>query len=197
MPCRESQRYHFPSSNLTCKRSFASVKKFWDFCPSIHWSWLETQPSCVPCMDYSVPHGPPARIDMGLKRLMGEVTSKAAGCMYCTAHCAQGAAHHGVSQDKVDAVWEFETSALFSDAERAALQVALLAGHSSSQVEDEHFARLRRYYDDDQIIEIMSVISCFGFLNRWNDTLATRLEDTPLQYAKEHVTGWEPGKHRP
>ncbi len=139
----------------------------------------------------------PGRIDMGLKRLMGEVTSKAAGCLYCTAHCAQGAAHHGVSQDKIDAVWEFETSALFSDAERAALQVALLAGHSPSQVEDAHFERLRRYYDDDQIIEIMSVISCFGFLNRWNDTLATRLEDTPLQYAKEHVTGWEPGKHRP
>ncbi len=69
----------------------------------------------------------------------------------------------------------------FSDAECAALQVALLAGHSPWRVEDEHFERLWRYYNDDQIVEIMSVISRFAFLNRWNDTLATRLEDAPLQ----------------
>ncbi len=137
----------------------------------------------------------PGRIDAGLKRLIGEVTSKAAGCSYCTAHSAQGAAHLGVSQEKINAVWECETSDLFSDAERAALQIALLAGHSPSRVEDQHFDRLRQYYDDDQIVEIMGVISCFGFLNRWNDTLATQLEEKPLRYAQEHIAGWKPGKH--
>ena len=138
----------------------------------------------------------PGRVDAGLKRLIGEVASKAAGCLYCTAHSAQGASHIGVAQDKIDAVWVFETSPLFSDAERAALQVALLAAQSPSGVEGQHFDRLRQFYDDDQIVEIMGVIACFGFLNRWNDSLATPIEDTPLQYAQEHVADWQPGKHR-
>ena len=33
----------------------------------------------------------------------------------------------------------------------------------------------------DQIVEIVAVIATFGFLNRWNDTVATQLEDEPLR----------------
>ena len=45
---------------------------------------------------------------------------------------------------------------------------------------------------DDQIIDIVSVISMFGFLNRWNDTLGTRLEDVPKSFVEEKLKplGW-------
>ena len=42
----------------------------------------------------------------------------------------------------------------------------------------------------------MGVICLFGWLNRWNDTLATTLEPSPLRFAQRHVgDGWSPGKH--
>jgi hypothetical protein len=42
------------------------------------------------------------------------------------------------------------------------------------------------------------VIALFGFLNRWNDTVATDLEPRPFTVASGVMAdaGWEPGKHR-
>jgi len=139
----------------------------------------------------------PGQIDEGFKHLIAEVTSQAAGCMYCTAHTAHGAAKAGVSQDRIDAVWAFEDSALFDDAEKAALNFAMLAGHSPSAVRDEDFLRLKAHYSDAEIVEIMGVIGLFGFLNRWNDSLATRLEGAPKSFAEAHLSPekWSVGKH--
>ena len=46
-------------------------------------------------------------------------------------------------------------------------------------------------------MELVAVISLFGWLNRWNDTMATELESSPLAYGKEKLAGagWAPGKH--
>ena len=139
----------------------------------------------------------PGLIDEGFKHLIAEVTSQAAGCMYCTAHTAHGAAKAGVSQERIDAVWSFEDSDLFSEPEKAALNFAMLAGHSPSAVQDDDFLRLKKFYNDVEIVEIMGVIGLFGFLNRWNDSLATRLEGAPKSYADQHLDPgkWSVGKH--
>lgn len=84
-------------------------------------------------------------------------------------------------------VWEYQTSKLFSNAERAALDLALAAGQQPNAATDEHFRTLEKYFSGQQIIEIAGVISLFGFLNRWNDTLATQLEDTPLSFAQSNL----------
>ena len=62
---------------------------------------------------------------------------------------------------------------------------------------DEHFERLRDHFSDDEIVEIVSVISLFGWLNRWNDTMATTLEPAASQFATENLgaSGWEIGAH--
>ncbi len=140
----------------------------------------------------------PGQIDTGLKRMIGEVASKSAGCMYCTAHTAHGAARSGIPQDKLDELWIFELSSHFSEAERSALNFAMLAARSPSEVSDADFDRLRKSYTDEQIIEIASVVGFFGFLNRWNDTMATELESAPLGYAQRHLdkSVWSVGKHR-
>jgi len=46
-------------------------------------------------------------------------------------------------------------------------------------------------------VEIVGVIAMFGFLNRWNDTFATPLEDEPLEFGQKHLAahGWDAGKH--
>lgn len=129
----------------------------------------------------------PGKVDGGLKRLIGLIASNAAGCRYCQAHAANAANQHAIAIDKINALWEFETSELYSKAERAALKVALKSGMSPNEVTDMDFDSLKQYYDNQQIIEIVSVIGMYGFLNRWNATLQTELEDQPKEFVKKHL----------
>ena len=140
-----------------------------------------------------------SEIDNGLKRLIGAVVSAAAGCQYCKAHTTLGARDAGVDEEKVKAVWNYQTSDLFSDAERAALDLAFAAGQVPNAATDGHFGALDEYYSEREKTEIMAVISMFGFLNRWNDTLATELEDKPFESASKLYSPdqWTPGQHRP
>lgn len=141
----------------------------------------------------------PGQLDPVLKRLIATITSGAAGCRYCQAHTAHGAAKMADGDaEKIASVWEYQTSPLFSDAERAALDLALAAGTQPNAATDDHFRRLEKHFSRQQIMEIMGVIGLFGFLNRWNDTLATELEDKPLSFAADIYSKdvWEPGRHK-
>jgi uncharacterized peroxidase-related enzyme len=140
---------------------------------------------------------PQGKVDLKLKRLISHVASRAAGCQYCMAHTAEGAVKVGVDQRKLDAVWDYQSSQHFNAAERAALDVAVAAGGVPNAVTDEMFMELRKHWSDDQVVEIVGVIAMFGFLNRWNDTFATPLEDEPLEFAEQHLAahGWDAGKH--
>ena len=101
------------------------------------------------------------------------------------------------TEEKIDAVFKYERSELFSDAEKAALTVAQAAGTTPNMVSDADIKNLKKYFDEDQIIEIIGVICLFGWLNRFNDTLATNLEQEPLNFATRHLaaSGWQVGKH--
>lgn len=140
----------------------------------------------------------PGQLEDGLKRLIGMVASAAAGCRYCQAHTAHGTSLiPGVPRQKVSEVWNFENSEFFDDRERAALRVARGAGQTPNAVTDAEFADLQQHFDEREVMEIMGIICLFGFLNRWNDTLATELESVPLNFATENlpVDSWTPGKH--
>ena len=139
----------------------------------------------------------PGRLDPGLKALIMYMVSRSAGCQYCASHSANLAALRGVPTRKIEALAQFAQSPEFSEAERAALRVVQAAGHVPNAVGDAEFAELRRYFDEDEIMEIVAVLALLGFLNRWNDTLATPLEAGPRHFAECHLaaTGWELGKH--
>jgi uncharacterized peroxidase-related enzyme len=138
----------------------------------------------------------PGTVAMGLKQLAAFMSSVSGGCRYCQAHSAAAAAEFGTDEAKVAAVFEFETSDLFSDGERAALRLARDAGLVPNATTPEHFEELRKHFNDEQIVELMASISIMGWLNRWNDTMATELEDQPLAFASSKLDGkWEIGKH--
>ncbi len=137
-------------------------------------------------------------VPTALRLMVAEVASNAAGCRYCTAHNAENVVERGkVPEEKLHALWQFQTSPLFTAAERAALSLALAAGGCPPSATDAHFDELKKHFSEDASIEIVSVISFFGWLNRWNDTLATQLEEHPLEFARKHLTasGWNPGVH--
>ena len=133
-----------------------------------------------------------------LKMLVSLIASQAAGCRYCQAHMANLSKIYEASEAKISKVWEFETSELFSDAERAALRVACYGAMTPNQATQEHFDELYKHFDEGQVVEIVASIALFGYLNRWNDTMATELEELPAQVADATIGqsfGWEAGKH--
>ena len=107
------------------------------------------------------------------------------------------AERRGASAEKIAQVWSCETSELFTPAERAALALAQAAAEVPNRVEAGHFEAARAHFTEDQLVEIVAVVSLFGWLNRWNDTMATELEDSPLAFAQAALggVGWEIGKH--
>ncbi len=136
-------------------------------------------------------------VSPGLKQLVALVASTAHGCRYCQAHTADSAHSAGVTEEQIQAAYEFETSPLFDDAQVAALRLARDAAVVPNAVTAEHFDSLRQHFTDGQVLELVSVISLFGWLNRWNDTLATELEAKPLAFAQASLrqASWDPGKH--
>jgi uncharacterized peroxidase-related enzyme len=132
-----------------------------------------------------------------LKMLVSLVTSQASGCRYCQAHMTNLASIYQASDEKIRAVWEFEASPLFTPAERAALRLAYRAALVPNEASVEDFAELKKHFDEGQIVEIVATIALFGYLNRWNDTMATTLEARAVEVAARAIgaVGWTAGKH--
>jgi uncharacterized peroxidase-related enzyme len=131
-----------------------------------------------------------------LKFMIAEVVSTAVGDPYCAAHNAENAVEvGGLDVRKVEALSQFETSALFSEAECAALELARAAGACPPAVTDAHFAELKKYYSDEAIVEIVAVLALLGWLNRWCMTFAVEIEERALEFAQKHLaaSGWTPG----
>ena len=126
----------------------------------------------------AVVRNPDGTVDPALRWMVAHVTSVANGCQYCSAHTFKNGADNGVPQDKLEALWEFETNPIFSDAERAALRVAVTGGQCPSYATPEDMAELRRHFSEAQIVEIGAVIALFGFNNRWNALMETDVEDS-------------------
>lgn len=134
------------------------------------------------------------------KELKGEVFTVAAlasGCRHCQAHGAYGLHLDGMSNERIQALWNFETSPHFNDQDRAALRLASAAGAVPNAVRPEHFGELRKYFEDTQISELLAVIAMSGFLNRYSDTLAVVTDRESADWASKILStvGWELGKH--
>jgi len=137
------------------------------------------------------------RVSSALKRLIGYLSSYAAGCNYCQAHTIRAAERYGAEQDKLNNIWEYKVHPGFSDAEKAAFDFTIAASTIPNAVTDEVAENLRMHWDDGEIVEILGVISLFGYLNRWNDSMGTALEPAALQSGNTYLErkGWNAGKH--
>ncbi len=138
-----------------------------------------------------------AGVTSELKRLVGYVSSHAAGCQYCQAHTIRAAQRSGSSDERLEAIWEFRSSPLYTDAERAALEFAIAASSIPNAVDDEIASNLHKHWDDGEIVEILGVTALFGYLNRWNDSMGTTLEDPAAADGDRYLAtqGWSRGKH--
>ena len=137
------------------------------------------------------------RVTSALKRMIAWVSSNATGCRYCQAHAIRAAERYGAAQEQLDNIWEYKTHAAFSEAERAALDFSLAASMVPNVVDSKMKETLYKYWDEGEIVEMLGVISLFGYLNRWNDSMGTSLEEDAIESGNKFLgkNGFGVGKH--
>jgi uncharacterized peroxidase-related enzyme len=137
------------------------------------------------------------KVTSALKRMIAWVSSNSTGCRYCQAHAIRAAERYGAEQEQLDNIWEYRTHPAFSEAERAALDFSLAASQVPNQVDEEIQKRLHQYWSEGEIVEMLGVISLFGYLNRWNDSMGTTLEGDAIESGNQYLGkhGFEVGKH--
>ena len=64
-------------------------------------------------------------------------------------------------------------------------------------VDDDLMSRMKEHWSEQQIVQILGAVCLYGFLNRWNDSMATDLEDSPRAVGERLLAqgGWTGGKH--
>ena len=131
-------------------------------------------------------------LNMDLVNLIALASSLSSGCKYCQAHTSHGASRAGVSPEKIAEILKYKESDQFIESEKAALDLAFAAGVTPNASKKDHFVELQNHYSDEAIIDIVAVIALFGFLNRWNDTLGSKLEDVPKEFVEKELKplGW-------
>ena len=77
----------------------------------------------------------------------------------------------GVSDEKIDALPNYATSDLYSNAERVALEFADAMTMTGRDVSDELFARLRGFYDEDTVTELTATIAWENASSKFNRAL--------------------------
>ena len=137
------------------------------------------------------------RVTSALKRMIAWVSSNATGCRYCQAHAIRAAERYGAEQEQLDNIWEYRTHPAFNEAERAALDFSLAASQIPNAVDETIKNRLYAHWNEGEIVEMMGVIALFGYLNRWNDSMGTAIEEGAIESGKKYLTkkDWNEGKH--
>jgi len=139
----------------------------------------------------------PTNLTRQLRSELFTMASVAGGCQHCQAHGAYTLHMMGVDPDRIRDIWTFEQAAEFTEPEKAALRLARDGASVPNMVEPRHFADLRKYYSERQIVEMLAVISLAGWYNRWNNSIATVTDQESVDWAEANLrpVGWALGKH--
>jgi len=174
------------------EEQFKKVESFMGYVPNAHLTMAEKPELLMAFSNLAMTIFQSEGIDMQTKQLIALASSLSSGCKYCQAHTSHGAERAGMKEEKVAEILNYSQSDHYSDEERAVLDLAFASGRAPNESNAEHFNEIKKYFSDGQIIDIVSVISLFGFLNRWNDTFGTRLEDIPRDFVEEKLEplGW-------
>ncbi|MEV5149110.1 carboxymuconolactone decarboxylase family protein [Streptomyces sp. NPDC052727] len=93
------------------------------------------------------------------------------GCGFCTDMHTKDAAAAGEEQQRLNLVAVWREATVFTDAERAALELAeqgTRIADGAEGVSDEAWANATKHYDEDQLVALMSLIAVINAYNRIN-----------------------------
>jgi alkylhydroperoxidase family enzyme len=118
---------------------------------------------------------PAMTLNNTFKTMFFWIVSRANNCTYCQGHQEVKLAADGIKEETLAALdgdWSE-----FSPAERAAFAFTRKLTHEPNKLTDADIDRLRPYYKDLQILEIITAVGGFNAMNRWTGPLAIPQED--------------------
>jgi uncharacterized peroxidase-related enzyme len=122
-------------------------------------------------------------LSTALKELVIVRTSQLNCTEYCLASHTALARRLGWTDEQLAALSDSGASDLFNDAEKVAIHLAEVMTRDSHHYSDEDFARLRSFYSEGEVVELMAAIGLFNYFNRFNDLL--KMEPTRPASAEE------------
>jgi alkylhydroperoxidase family enzyme len=123
------------------------------------------------------------------------VSSRTAGCAYCSAHSCSFALRRGATVEEVTSALDAERT--LTAADRVAVRVARSLAVVPASVDDETRAELWRQFSEKNAEWVVLAIAMMGFLNKAMDALGVPLEE-PVACEVNGVigpSGWKPGQH--
>jgi alkylhydroperoxidase family enzyme len=106
-------------------------------------------------------------VDERIRNLVELKGAQMIGCEYCVDLGSQICRNSGFSDAELLALPSYQSSDLFTDREKAALDYAVAVMRTPVEVTDELFARVRSYFDDRQLVEITALLTLVN-LDRFN-----------------------------
>ena len=77
----------------------------------------------------------------------------------------------GWSEEQINDLATFRERSDFTEAEKAALELAERSTHDSNGVDDTFWNELRQHFEEGEIIELLAAIGLFNYFNRFNNAL--------------------------
>ncbi len=111
------------------------------------------------------------RLDPALKALALQRVNTQIGCPWCVDFGYWEGVEHGVDARKLGAVSDWRDATVYDDAEVAVLEFAEAATTTPSTVTEDCVARLRKFLEDDQIVELASWVALENYRSRFNSAL--------------------------
>jgi AhpD family alkylhydroperoxidase len=111
-------------------------------------------------------------IGAGLRALVQVRISQINWCAFCTDLNGAAALERAVAPEKLAALAEYESSALFAEREKAALAYAEAATDPAKRVDDACFARLRANFDEQAILHLTALVAFQNLSSKFNAALA-------------------------
>ena len=123
------------------------------------------------------------------------VSSRMAGCPYCSAHTCSFALRRGATVEQVASALDGERT--LSAADRAAVRVASALAVVPAAIDDEARADLRRHFSESDAEWVVLGIAMMGWLNKMMDALGVPLEESTASEVDGVIapSGWTPGQH--
>ena len=125
-------------------------------------------------------------LSTALKELVIVRTSQLNRTPYCLASHTTIARQLGWTPEQLDALHNAAGSPAFTEAEQVAIHLAEIMTLDPHTYTDADFARLRSFYSEGEIVELMAAIGLFNYFNRFNDLL--QMEPTQPASQEELAT---------
>ncbi|MGB1277880.1 MAG: carboxymuconolactone decarboxylase family protein, partial [Nannocystaceae bacterium] len=132
---------------------------------------------------------------IGLRGLGMYASSRAANCMYCSAHCCAVGIRGGLDATKLKRA--MSPGDVHSPGERALIRVANGMSTVPATLLPEDVRELQKHFKPAEVDGLVLPIVMMGFLNKMMDAMGFNLEEGVVKAVEDVATasGWSAGRH--